>query len=97
MRTMTGVLALLLAGAALAACNGAKDQTTDTRATAALSRTTSEDTLPEPPDEATPAEPIPPEESAQPVPDMRPDPLPPGEEPPTGSPPGSPPPPTFGG
>ena len=101
MRTKTGVLPLLLAGAALAACNGAGNQAMDPDTGAALSRQS-----PEPPDEATPPEP-PAQRSSPPImpdvrppdvgpPDTRPDPLPPGQEPPEGAPPGSPPPPTSG-
>ncbi|HYC68225.1 hypothetical protein [Brevundimonas sp.] len=101
MRTMTGVLSVLFAGAALAGCHGTVDRTTDA---AALS-----DQAPEPPDEATPPEPAAPEEapeSASPPippedtppdsgpPDTRPD--PPGQPTPDETPPDSPPPPTFG-
>jgi len=101
MRTRTGLLSLLLAGATLAACNGARDQSVDADAATLSGQAPEpvEDTSPEPPDEATPPEPpIPPEETPPDVgpPDMRPDPLPPGEEPPEGTPPDSPPPPTAG-
>lgn len=99
MRTMTGVLAVLLAGASLAACHGTAEQTTGP---AALS-----DRAPEPADEATPPEPPAPESAPDPAtppippedtppdtgpPDTRPDPA--GEPPPEGTPPDSPPPPT---
>lgn len=95
MRTMTGVLAVLVATASLAACHGSADRTTDA---AALSEQT-----PEPADEATPPErsapesatpPIPPEDTPPDAgpPDTRPDPS--GQPPPDGTPPDSPPPPT---
>ncbi|HYC73988.1 hypothetical protein [Brevundimonas sp.] len=103
MRTKTGVLPLLLAGAPLAACQGPGDRTMDADMNAAaLSERTAGDATPEPPDEATPPEPptpespppIPPEDTPPDLgpPDMRPDPLPPGEA----SPEDSPPPPTSG-